>query len=194
MKRLFSTLSLGLLFSITLPFAANAQAKFIATAGTIAINGTSTLHDWEMTAQKPSVEAVFVQDATGALSTLSTLSFTLPAEALKSGKGPMDKNAYKALKTSANRNISFVTTQASVTPAGANAYLVKCTGKLTIAGTTRETDLQATCKLNADKSLQVTGTKKLKMTDYKVEPPSFAFGTVNTGDAINLNFNLTLKK
>lgn len=194
MKRLISTLSFGLLLSLSIPVAGQAQTKFAATAGTVAISGTSTIHNWEMTAQKPAVEAVFVQDPSGVLSDLSNLSFTLPAEALKSGKGTMDKNAYKALKTGANRNITFVASNATVTPAGNNAYLVKCNGKLTIAGTTRETDLQATCKLNTDKSLQVTGSKKLKMTDYKVEPPSFAFGTVTTGDAITLNFNVTLKK
>lgn len=64
---------------------------------------------------------------------------------------------------------------------------------MTIAGTSRETDLVATLKVNPDKTLSITGIKKLKMTDYKVEPPSFMFGSVTTGDDIAINFNVTLK-
>lgn len=193
MKRTYSIIAAILLF-FAAPLFSQTSSKFSVAAGTIAINGTSTLHNWEMTAQKPTCEALFVQNGTGALTDLTALSFSLPAEALKSGKGPMDKNAYKALKTGANRNITFTATSATVTPTGANTYQVKCNGKLSIAGTARETDLVAICKQNPDKSLQVTGSKKFKMTDYKVEPPSFMFGSVTTGDAITLNFNLTLRK
>lgn len=193
MKQKYSIIAAFLLL-MAAPAFSQTPSKYSAAGGTIEVAGTSTLHNWEMTAQKPACDAVFVQNAAGALTDLSALSFTLPAEALKSGKGPMDKNAYKALKTGANRNITFTATSATVTPAGANTYQVKCNGKLTIAGTSRETDLVAICKQNPDKTLQVTGAKKFKMTDYKVEPPSFMFGSVTTGDAVTLNFNLTLRK
>lgn len=193
MKKFFTSPKLILAVLFLAPLLTMAQSKFTAAAGNISVKGTSTMHDWEMTSKQTAIEASFATNATGGLVDLATLSFSIPAESLKSGKGAMDKNAYKALKTSSARNISFTSTNATVAPSGANTYTVKCTGKMTIAGTSRETDLVATLKVNPDKTLSITGIKKLKMTDYKVEPPSFMFGSVTTGDDIAINFNVTLK-
>lgn len=194
MSKILSTPKLILALFFFAPLLTFAQSKYTAAGGNVSVKGTSTLHDWEMTTKQPTVEANFTTNASGALTSLSSLSFSVPAESLKSGKAAMDKNAYKSLKTSNARNISFTATTATVSPSGNNTYTVKCTGKLTIAGTSRETDLVATLKVNPDNTLSVTGVKKLKMTDYKVDPPSFMFGSVTTGDDIAINFNVTLKK
>ena len=105
----------------------------------------------------------------------------------------MDNNAYKALKTTSSKHISFLLTAATITQINENSYEVKAFGKLTVAGTTRDTDVTAEIKYSgADKSFIVTGTKKLKMTDYNVKPPSFMFGTVKTGDEISISFKTKL--
>jgi hypothetical protein len=41
-------------------------------------------------------------------------------------------------------------------------------------------------------TLVCKGSKRIKMTDYKVEPPSFMFGTIKTGDEITISFDVTL--
>ena len=103
----------------------------------------------------------------------------------------MDKNTYKALDTDKNPNISFVLTNGTVTSTGANNYQLNCVGKLTIAGTVKETDLVAVGKYNpADKSFTVTGVKKMKMTDYNVKPPKVMLGTIKTGNDIAITYNL----
>jgi hypothetical protein len=35
---------------------------------------------------------------------------------------------------------------------------------------------------------------RIKMSEYNVEPPSFMFGAMKTGDEITVKFNVTLKK
>lgn len=56
-------------------------------------------------------------------------------------------------------------------------------GKLTIAGKTKLTDLVATLTYNAgNKTFNCTGTKKLKMSEYGVKPPTAMMGTIKTGD------------
>lgn len=45
--------------------------------------------------------------------------------------------------------------------------------------------------VNKDGSITFKGTYKLKMADYGVEPPSFMFGAMSTGDAITLDFDVT---
>lgn len=168
-----------------------AQVKYSAKNDlNLVVSGTSTLHDWDMKASKGDCEAVFTVNASGHLTALTSLSFVTPAEGLKSEHTGMDKNAYKALKTSQNPNITYTLTSATISPDGT----IKCMGKLTIAGTTNNADLIASYKLNADKSITVSGNKKISMKDFKMEPPTFMMGTIKTGNDVVLKFSLTLKK
>ena len=106
----------------------------------------------------------------------------------------MDKNTYKALKTDTYNSISFNLTSSKITQLEANSYQLKCLGNLTIAGTTRETELIAACKLNADKTYTCSGAKKLKMTDFNVKPPTAVMGTIKTGDEISVAYSLNIGK
>ena len=157
----------------------------------IRLNGTSSIHDWEMKAAKGTSEASFSIDGAGKVTSFSTMSFSLPATNLKSDHKLMDNNTYKALKTDKNPNISFVMTSGSITATGGNNYQLNCLGKLTIAGTTKQTNLLATGKYNpADKSFTVTGVKKMKMTDYNVTPPTVMMGAIKTGNDISISYNV----
>lgn len=171
------------------------ELNSIAAAQTVSviIKGTSTLHDWEMKSSTGRVEVLLGLGANAKLLGLSALKFTMEAESLKSEKTMMDNNAYKALKTNSAKNISFVLSSATISQLNETTYQIKAIGKLTIAGTTRETDVIANLKYSAaDKSFIVTGSKKLKMTEYNVKPPSFMMGTVKTGDEITISFQTKL--
>ena len=121
---------------------------------------------------------------------VTSLKFTIPAESLKSGKSSMDKNAYKALKTGSAKNINFVMSSSKVTPVNSTTVEIKARGKLTVAGTTQETDIVVTVKYNAaDNTYTANGSKKIKMTDYNVKPPTFMMGAVKTGNDITISFN-----
>ena len=171
----------------------SANNVMVAQNVTLVIKGTSTLHDWEMKSEKGRVEVVLGVGTNAKLLGLTGLKFSVEAESLKSDKTMMDNNAYKALKTTSSKHIGFLLTAATITQINENSYEVKAFGKLTVAGTTRDTDVTAEIKYSgADKSFIVTGTKKLKMTDYNVKPPSFMFGTVKTGDEISISFKTKL--
>ena len=179
---------------ITMPFFVNGQVKVSTTNGAVTVFGTSTLHDWEMTSSQGRCEATMV--LTGEkLTSVSALVFNLTSETLKSTKGSiMDRISYKALKTTNNPTISFVMISNTLTAVDATTYQFKGTGNLTIAGTRKMTDLVATIKYNAaEKSFISTGVKVLKMTEYNMQPPSFAFGAMKTGDEIKISFNLKIK-
>ena len=57
-----------------------------------------------------------------------------------------------------------------------------------------DAQLVATCKLNPDNTVTVTGTEKISMKDFSIDPPTFMLGTIKTGNDITLSFNLTLKR
>jgi hypothetical protein len=176
---------------LTIAALANAQTAFESQVMNITISGTSSLHDWEMKADKGISKAAFSVDRNNKVTALSILSFIFPAKNLKSKSKAMDNNTYKALNTDKNPNISFVLLSATVTPTGDNNYELNCTGNLTIAGTTKETNLVSTGKYNpAEKSFTVKGVKKMKMTDYNVKPPKAMLGTITTGNDISIAYSI----
>ena len=160
----------------------------------LVVSGTSTLHDWKMKTSKGEVNATFTLSTNGQVTAFNFLSFSTPAESIKSEHTAMDKNAYKALKTDKNPSINYTLTTATITTIDAATYSVKGVGKLTIAGITKDAELVATCKVNADKSISVSGTKKISMKDFNIDPPSFMMGTIKTGNDIVLKFDLTINK
>lgn len=191
MKRAkFLTLAvIGLMISL----AGFGQLKFGAANAAISIKGTSTLHDWEMKSQAGKCDATLVMTG-DKLTGITNLSFVLAAETLKSGTNGLDKNGYKALDTKKYPSISFSLVSGTITQIDATTYQFKGTGNLTISGTTKLTDLVGTLKYNpADKSFTITGTKVMKMTEYKVTPPTVMFGAIKTGDQITIGFNLKIK-
>jgi polyisoprenoid-binding protein YceI len=192
-KMTFSKIALLVAINFALSITAVAQTSYSTHVVDIKLNGTSNLHDWEMKAVSGTSAASFVV-TNGKVTSLSKMSFSLPAKNLKSGKSAMDKNTYKALNTDANPNISFVLTSATIVSTGGNNYNLNCQGKMSIAGKTNQTELVATGVYNpADKSFTVTGVKKMKMTDYNVKPPTALLGTIKTGNDITISYNLKFK-
>lgn len=179
----------GLFFSI----GASAQTKYESVGGVkITIEGTSNIHDWDMKSEKGFCSGIFDVSNTGALTGMSYLNFSVPAESLKSEHSAMDKNTYKALNTSKYAQINFTAVSASIKQNG-NGYVLTAKGRLTISGVTKDVVLTANGVMNADKTIAYTGSYQLKMTDYNVQPPSIMFGAIKTGDAVTVKFNLLLK-
>ena len=188
-RRLSVYAALVAVFVTTLSFSLNNNQNYRAQGLTIAISGTSTLHDWTLKSDKGKCEVNFVM--TGDKPTgIAALSFTIPVETLKSGKSAMDKNTYKAMNADEHKNVSFTLVSGTVTQKDATTYQIVTIGRMTIAGTTRQMDLLATAKYNpADKSFTVTGSEKMKMTDFNVTPPTVMFGSIKTGNDITIAFS-----
>ncbi len=187
--------TLPFLFSFQLlSLLSSAQGRYTGNSIDLVVSGTSTLHDWNMKSAKAECSTTFNLDASGQVSGVSALSFSTPANGLKSEHSSMDNNAYKALKSDKNPLITYTMTGVTVTPAAAGASTVKCTGKLTIAGTTKDEELVALCKSNADNTITVTGSRKISMQEFGITPPTFMLGTIKTGNDIVITFNMLLKK
>ena len=159
------------------------------------LSGTSSLHDWDMNAHAftGKAEFDFKKDDDQILVGLNSLTFSLPVINLKSDKKGLDKNAYEALHTGKYKNIAYTLLTAKVTPQKDNKFLVKATGNLTIAGVTKETEMDVHCVVNTNGTITCTGSDKLNMTDYNVKPPTFMLGAMKTGDGITLEFNVVYK-
>ncbi|HVU58486.1 MAG TPA: YceI family protein [Puia sp.] len=191
-KLLFATALLSVLLLLR-TMASSAQTNYTGSNISLVVSGTSTLHNWDMKSANGECKATFTLNGAN-ISGLTAMSFSTAAVALKSEHSSMDNNAYKALKTEKNPAISYVMTSAVVTPGAGGIATVKCQGRLTIAGTTRDQELIATVKANSDNTLTVSGTRTISMKDFNMQPPTFMMGAIKTGNDITLAFNLTLKR
>lgn len=193
-SKLFSAL-MTTLFLIGMILPGQSQSKFSAkNTVQLAVAGTSTMHDWVMKSSTGDCNATMQVDSDGNLKGITAMNFSVAAKSLKSGKDGMDKNAYKALKTDKNTNITAVLKSAEVIAKDGKNYTIKAIINLTIAGKTLETSLEAQAKKINDTSFSVKGEKKISMKDYDMKPPSFMLGAVKTGNDVVLSFDLVLNQ
>ncbi|UJH90838.1 YceI family protein [Antarcticibacterium sp. 1MA-6-2] len=182
-----------LMMVVTAQFSIAQTYNLNNTASTLKVEGTSNVHDWEVVAkdQKGKLVAEF---ADGQLVKISQLEFAVQAESLKSGKSGMDKNTYKALKTDSNKDITYKLNKVNnIDCVTAGSCKVTTSGTLTIAGTSKPVEITFDAKVTGDK-VTLTGSKSLKMTEFKVDPPTAMFGTITTGDQVNIKFQSTFSK
>lgn len=140
------------------------------------VSGTSTLHDWTMT----STGGSFSGNVSG--NSITDIKYAMGSKTLKSGKGAIDTNAYKAMQADKFPNISFVATSV-------NLGKGNMTGKLTVTNVTKTVTFPVTVAKTGN-SYTITGTETIKMTDYGVTPPSFMMNTVKTGNDIKVTVNV----
>lgn len=174
---------------------ANAQKisyQSIPSTSTVKVLGNSNIHKWNMSDQKLSSQAAFTFKD-GKLDDLSVFSFTMQVKDLKSDEELLNTRAHKALNADKFTTITFKMTSATVAPTQGNNYQIKAYGKLQIAGVTKDVMLLANAIQNSDKTINCSGTEKLKMSDYGIKPPTFMLGALKVADEVNINFNLKFK-
>lgn len=183
-----------LLFFTTAIFSANvvwAQTlKLNNKNSSLIVSGTSSLHDWDISAED--ISGTLDVDL-GEIVKISKLEVVVKSESLKSGKNGMDKNTYKALKTDRFETIKFkLKTVNEIAKVKDAYYEVSAVGDLTVAGVTRSVHLRFFLQV-IEKKILIMGNIELRMTEFEIEPPRALLGTIKTGDLINIKFNTIFK-
>ena len=174
------------LFTMTL--SVNAQKAYNLDVKTsFSVNGTSTMHDWEMkSASKTGTANITVTDSK--LVDINSIDITLPAESIKSEKTSMDKVAYETLKTDKYKTIKYVLKSAEKV----NETTWNLTGTYTIAGVSKEHKTQVkTSVLNG--IVNIAGSDKITFKEFGMKSPTAMLGTIKTGEDLTIKFNLNFK-
>lgn len=183
----FSRSFLLALLLMVLAIESNAQKSYSLKSHKVSVDGTSSLHDWSSEVTKIDWTGQLTVDGTS-IKAVQGVSLTIPVQSIKSEKGGMmDDKTYEAFNAEKNPNITFTLTSATVTGA-----IIKANGNLTMAGVTKPIVIQAESKVLADGSVQISGSQKLNMKDYKMAPPKAMMGTIKVGEKVTLLFELTL--
>ncbi|REH00392.1 YceI family protein [Flavobacterium aquicola] len=187
MKTLFKKIS-AVLVMLGVVFTANAQKNYTLSApSNFSVSGTSTMHDWTM----KSATATGTANLTitnSKLEKITSLSVTLPAETIKSEKKSMDKVAYEALKTKANKDVKYVLKSAEKV----NETTWNLTGTYTIAGVAKEIKTQVKSTV-ANGVVSLQGSNKITFKQFGMKSPTAMLGTIKTGEDLTVKFNLNFK-
>jgi hypothetical protein len=173
---------------------ADAQTSYAANGNVkTTIQGTSNIHDWEMTSSNGTSTMTLVMDAAGNLTGISNVGFQMSVKSLKSNHGnQMDNNAYKAMAADKYESIRFQGTDGTL-KGGGGSYTLTVPGKLSIASGSQNVTLTANCKVNTDKSVSIDGSYRLNTNDYNVKPISIMLGALKTGEFVTIKYGFVAR-
>lgn len=193
MDRKKSSLLIALLFIMIA--SVSAQTKYATKSFDVQIAGTSNVHDWTSKVTTVNVTGDF-EIINGAFNKLNSAVVTAQAKSIKSTKNSdlMDERTYSTIKADKNPTIAYVCTKLVSTQKNGAETLVTVLGNLTIAGVTKPTELVLHFKSTPAGDLQVTGSRKVLLSDHDIKAPSFMLGAMKVGNEITITFDVVLKK
>lgn len=167
--------------------------------GQVTVEGTSTLHDWDVKGTEIlGMLKVDIDDFSLDAFANATVEaeVRIPARSLTSENRGMDRRMYNALEASDHEFITFVLSglsQADPEDLGSlteraedGALALFATGELTITGTTLEVEVPALVYWD-DGVLRIEVEAVIVMSEYGIDPPRALMGTIRTGDEVTVH-------
>lgn len=187
-----NTLRLVTFLSISLvamsAFNLHAQTlKLNAKTFSMTIFGTTNVHDFQSKVTQASGELVIAN------SKPQSMTIEIPVKGIKSNEKLMDTKTYDAFNADKNPIITFKLTDASSLQVAGSDITVNALGNLTINGVTKKVTLKSTGKVIKPGIYEFKGSVALKMTDFKMSPPTAMLGVMKVGDAVTLKYTATFE-
>lgn len=186
MKRLLIPISLLAVFVLTAW--SSAQNATIQPNSSLWVEGTSSLHDWKMTAKN--FAGVVDLAETG---NVNTVQVTVPVLELSADNGTMNKKAYEALKAKEYPTITYTLDASDLTQKGDN-FELNTNGSLTMAGVTKPVTFTVKGEKLSEGTYRYMGSTPLVMSEFGIDPPRAMLGTLKTGDKVVVHFNVVVSR
>ncbi|MEQ6119767.1 YceI family protein [Reichenbachiella sp. MALMAid0571] len=160
-----------------------ANHKIDLKTSNITIKGTSSLHDWESEATDFQGSGLFTIEG-NQITNAEDILIKVMVKSIESGKSIMDGKTMDALKESKYPVIKFSSTETSI-----KDNQIICKGKMEMAGASKMITANVGYKV-VQGVPEFTGSMKIVMSEYGIEPPVAMFGTLKTGDEVTIDFEL----
>jgi hypothetical protein len=157
------------------------------------ILGTSSLHDWEMVVMDINCSAKLTTDGKN-ISGIQDTRFSAISTSIVSDYKLMDKKTYDALKAEEFSSINFKMIDGEILSVTGDKFNGMVTGYLSIAGQTKEVKVPFSGSLLENGQLKLKGKVDLKMSEFKIDPPTALMGTLKTGDNVSIVYSFELEK
>lgn len=157
------------------------------TKSDLIVKGTSSMHDWVMTAEK--FNCTVAVNNTGNSFVIKDINFNCNSS-LKSDNSIMDKKAWDALKTKEFKSIQFESKEVIAINSTNQKAEGAIQGELKLKGITKKINLPYKSELDNLGNLNIIGDLKLKMSEFGIDPPTALMGTLKTGDEVTVSFQI----
>lgn len=120
----------------------------------------------------------------------------IPVSTLRCGNRQMERDMAQALRADANPSIDF---QFSSLLGGirhdidANRYAARIEGTLSLAGTRRNVSVDVLAQRIARDRFRLRARLPMRMSDFRIDPPSAVFGMIKATDELVVHFDLFLE-
>jgi hypothetical protein len=191
--RTFFFYSLLLLFLTTQ--SADVKAQFYhAKSYKMSIKGTSSYHDWTSDVKNVSLVGDFMI-TNGMLEKIKKATVLVLTKSIQSEQHSnlMDERTHNTLKADKYPSITYEFISIKSVQKEFNRTSMVIHGTLSLAGTSKVTDLFLNVITNEKGEVIISGEKKIKMSDYGIKPPVFMLGLLRVGDEVSINYEVTLE-
>lgn len=169
----------------------NGQTAYYLKSDKVTVSGTSTLHDWVSEVTKVEWNGNFVVEGNKIVE-VSGVKVRIPVTSIKSEKGRiMDSKTYEAFDSDKNPFVTYTLSAAKIAGTSTD-FTINSTGTLSMAGASRTIEMPVKAKMLSNGDIQLKGSHKMNMRDYKMEPPTAIMGTIKVGEELTIDFDLTL--
>ena len=152
----------------------------ISSESKLTIDGTSTVHDWTVTAN--TLEGTLKSEGKSP----KEIDFQVVVADIKSERGAtMDKKMHAALQKETHPKVIFVLKEVKN-----ESTLI---GTLTIGGNSQDVEITGKIDTSGDK-IKISGEHGIALKDFEIEPPTAMFGQVIVGDDVTVKFDLVFTK
>ena len=171
----------------------------VSPAGSLRIEGDSTLHKWSSTCTVVAMTFTLADGAPQSLSEaikaskVKSMDVKISVAGIKSGESGLDKNMRKAMDADKYPDVVYHLDHYELAKgAGDGVMTAKTSGQLTISGQTKPVTIDVEFRLGQD-AAALKGSYTLDMSDYGIKPPTLMLGAIKVRDPITVRFDLVLK-
>lgn len=185
--------TLVLLIMINCQFA-SAQARYTIKSQKVEVAGTSNIHDWTASVGKLSGSSDFyVENST--ITGIKSAVVDVDANSLAGSKGSiMDKKIKECFDSEKYPHIKFVLAKINGVQTSGNVSTINLVGNITIKTTTVPVEFLVKATTLANGDIEVRTSKRIRMSDFNLKPPTALLGTLKTANDVTLNIYFLLRK
>lgn len=148
------------------------------------VNGTSSIHKWELESTKGIGNAQFVLEQEE-IKALNSFSITLQINSLSSNNKMMDKKVYETLRMKEDPNIYFDMEEMI----SSSDKTISIHGKIKIAGAIQIIPIEIHYSIS-ENTINLNGSIDLCFSQFNIDPPRAMFGTIKTGDEFSISYTI----
>jgi polyisoprenoid-binding protein YceI len=185
----FYVMSTVALVALSLYLSSFMNSSFKVEQSVFNVSGKCTMKNWTFVSKDAKGDGEFeIED--NRIKEIKSLKLSIPAKSLRSDNKSMNNHAWEALKSDQHPAITFGLSKVEKIVPVNNGVQITALGNLTVAGVTKPVTLSANGIVIGNK-VSFDGVFLTRMTDFNINPPTFALGGIKSKNEVTISFQTT---